>query len=170
MAIRGRSYINYPLVRLLNHTLFKAASVTIDAIDAVTVSGSTTRSGSITITGTATITVRPSPLTIRIGRPLGIDEAHGVQGLLVLPSDSVEYIRNAVTASEDVTNTTVEVALMADGTEPGALDWDAATWDVDGNIQFLYNGAATSGIYDYWVRVTATPEIPVRNTGIVVLT
>lgn len=89
--------------------------------------------------------------------------------ILVLPATTVEYIRNEVTSNTDLTTGTVEVAIMAEGTAPTAPDWQTAAWD-SGDVRYLYNGDKTAGTYDYWVRITATPEVPVRNTGIVVLT
>lgn len=89
--------------------------------------------------------------------------------ILVLPATTVEYIRNEVTSTVDLTSDPVEVAIMTAGTAPGVSDWEDATWE-SGNIRYLYDGTAAAGTYDYWVRITATPEIPVRNTGIVILT
>lgn len=87
--------------------------------------------------------------------------------ILVLPATTVEFIRNEVTSSVDLTAEVVEIAITTSGTAPGPSDWETAMWDGDGNIAYLYPGTTAAGIYDYWVRVTAMPEIPVRNSGIV---
>lgn len=56
MAIRGRSYINYPLVRPLNLTLHKAGQVTISASTAFTVTGAKNGQGTTTLSATAALT------------------------------------------------------------------------------------------------------------------
>lgn len=56
MAIRGRSYINYPLVRRLNLTLFKAGTAQITATGAITSTGQPGYSGTAMITATGAIT------------------------------------------------------------------------------------------------------------------
>lgn len=89
--------------------------------------------------------------------------------ILVLPAVTMEYIRNEVTSTTDLTSSVVEVAIMPEGDTPGVSDWDDADWD-SGNIRYLYDGSLAAGTYDYWVRITAPPETPVRNTGIVILT
>lgn len=89
--------------------------------------------------------------------------------ILVLPAITVEYIRNQIDSVTDFTANPVEVAIVVEGTTPGALDWDVADWD-SGNIRYLYDGSLAAGTYDYWVRITMAPEVPVRNTGILILT
>lgn len=89
--------------------------------------------------------------------------------ILVLPATTMEYIRNEVTSTTDLTTGTVEVAIMPEGDSPGSLDWEGATWE-SGNIRYLYDGSLVAGTYDYWVRITLAPETPVRNTGIVIFT
>lgn len=89
---------------------------------------------------------------------------------LVLPAETVENIRNQVDSDADLTSLPVAVALMPENTTPDSADWIGATWDPGNITRWLYPGDRDIGTYDYWVRITASPEIPMRNTGIIVLT
>lgn len=77
MAIRGRTYVNYPLVRPYNLTLFfdHFGQAQITAIGAITGTGSAVRSGTATISATATITGTGADedVDVRIGRPYAIE-------------------------------------------------------------------------------------------------
>jgi hypothetical protein len=88
---------------------------------------------------------------------------------LVLPADTIEYIRNEVCSDTDLTSLPVDVAFMPQGETPTALDWIAATWEPGNIVRWLYPGDQPPGIYEYWIRITATPEVPIRDTGIVIL-
>lgn len=89
--------------------------------------------------------------------------------MLSLPSISLEYIHIPVggaTASQ-----TVEIAVIDSGVEePAEADWNPAdVWD--GTTAKLLVGPSGTielpdGTYQVWVRVTATPEIPVIRSGL----
>lgn len=96
-------------------------------------------------------------------------------------SDSTEFATSSITTDHDITGQQIEVALPLTGSDP--VDWYVAeVLDVDdlGNGQFkatyrLLLGPAgtatlTDGTYDWLVKVTDTPEIPVRKSGTVVVT
>lgn len=89
---------------------------------------------------------------------------------LVLPADTIEYVRNQVTSQADLTSLPVDIALMPANETPDNLDFVTAAWDPGNITRWLYPGDRDIGTYDYWVKITATPEIPMRNTGIVILT
>jgi hypothetical protein len=63
----------------------------------------------------------------------------------------------------------IEMAIVQDGQDPASGDWKPAAWD--GNYAIVLVGPATSipltrGVtYEVWVRITATPEIPVLRPG-----
>lgn len=64
---------------------------------------------------------------------------------------------------------TVEVAFTTPGVDPGAPDWNAATWTgatpqgADATILVGPGGTVTlaKGVYQPWVRVTGATEVPV---------
>jgi hypothetical protein len=170
MAIRGRAYINYPLVRPLNLTIHKAGSATIAALVAsTTATGKKVGLGTATISATVTVTANGQGTggATTIGRPTALT-SFGPPYILMLPATTSEYIRNTVTAPFDLTTDPVEVALVAADSTPTALQWISASWQGN-DIRWLYPGTSTPGVYNYWVRITATPETPVRSTGIVIL-
>lgn len=86
---------------------------------------------------------------------------------LVLSAQTIEYIRNQVTSEADLTSLPVDIAIVSTGDTPLPGDWMVAGWDPNNVTKFLYQGNFGPGLYDYWVRITATPEIPIRSTGIV---
>ncbi len=95
----------------------------------------------------------------------------------VLPASSVEYVRVPVTASVTLDLQTVEMALTprtATGLPPETpVSWLAAQWVGDAGLTRSCRtliGPLTPGAYDCWVRVTDTPEIPVRVAGTVTAT
>ena len=89
--------------------------------------------------------------------------------MLRIPGISREYLH--VPVSGGSLSTPVEIALVASGTTPATGDWtDADAWD--GTIAKLLIGPGgtvelAAGTYRVWVRVTATPEIPVIESGLV---
>lgn len=88
---------------------------------------------------------------------------------LELPAVSVEYIRTTVTTDTDLSGLPVEGALLpVEPGEPASIAWTAAEWDGDA-IRWLYPGGYTTGVYEFWVRITAAGETPVRRTGLVLL-
>lgn len=92
--------------------------------------------------------------------------------ITTIPSTSVEYVHAPVTGNF-TTAMTVQMAVVIADSEPVTGDWKTAAWDgVDGtaDAKILIGtgssiGALTEGVYGVWVKVTATPEIPVINAG-----
>lgn len=106
---------------------------------------------------------------------------------LTISSLSREFIRVRVTAKEagaviDPTAKTVEMAIIAGSGEPVATDWKAASWETDTTTDpdTYYArievgpgstvGALADGLYGVWVRITDTPEVPVRRAGTLLVT
>lgn len=65
---------------------------------------------------------------------------------------------------------TVEVAMPTEGVAPSS--WVTATWDA-GRARVLVGTGGdftlTAGRYDVWVRITSSPELTARNTGVLVV-
>jgi len=103
---------------------------------------------------------------------------------------SKEYVRAPVRARRngsayDPTGATVELALMRKpgditGTtpsdpynDPAEADWQTGSWETDGSRYLARATAGTGGtlapsergIYQLWVRVTASPEVAVFYAG-----
>lgn len=93
--------------------------------------------------------------------------------MLKIPATSKEYLDIPVAAADDVdlSGLPVEIALIAPGSDPDAGDWKTATWH-DGHARILIGPGGALQLeqhhtYIPWVRITATPEIPVlRSTAI----
>lgn len=96
--------------------------------------------------------------------------------ILVLSTLTDEYVRVRTSAKEagawlDPTGDTVEFAFMTVGTDPTGSDWDAGAWETDATTNpdtyyARYEIASLAvGSYDVWVRVTDSPEVPVRHVG-----
>lgn len=87
--------------------------------------------------------------------------------------ESLERIMTPVRAgSGDPTVYPVQVALLADAERPTGEDWHDATWDTDGGetVAVLLVGPASvidpgPGSYRTWVKITATPEVPVIKSA-----
>jgi hypothetical protein len=92
-------------------------------------------------------------------------------------ADSLEYATATITATHDLTGDTVEVALPLTGVDP--VTWLAAdvvsvtdlgngTWRLTYRLLLGPGGDITltqGSTYDWLVRVTDSPEIPVRLAG-----
>lgn len=103
-----------------------------------------------------------------------------------LSSLSNEYIRVQVSATEsgavvDPTGTAPDFAFMDDtaSAEPGGGDWNAGNWETDAGPPIIYYarilvGSAgqvvAEGKWDVWIRITSSPEIPVRHIGRLTIT
>lgn len=101
-------------------------------------------------------------------------------------TDSTEYVYSTVTADHDLTGVLIEVALPATGNAPVTGDWHSAEttgvtqtsmsparWTATYRILLGPSGGVTSlvpGNYDWTVRLTDSPEHPVRKTGSVIVT
>lgn len=96
---------------------------------------------------------------------------------------SKEYVRVPVVAYEngelvDPTTDPVFMAFMADPPkeEPANGDWKTAAWEYDGITYFarcLVGPGGTveleDGTYHVWVKLTDSPEVPVRRVGRLVI-
>ena len=92
--------------------------------------------------------------------------------MLTLPASTVEYIHVDITgAPGDITSRPVDVALIPAGEAPTEDTWQPAGWAPDqaATIRWLATGL-TPGRFALWVRITDTPETPVRWTGGVYVT
>lgn len=97
-----------------------------------------------------------------------------------VPSSSVVLYRHQVTAANDPTGNLVSMAVVPYDVDPGAADFKTAAWLIEGGKYYaviLIGQTATGigplveGIYKSWVKVTATPEIPVlESTNYLVIT
>lgn len=94
---------------------------------------------------------------------------------------SIEYVRVPVSAKVNgayvnPSTDTVELAFLTDGATPIDTDFTAGTWDVDTSTtpttymaQVMVGQGyveLVAGLYQVWVRVTDTPEVPVRPAGL----
>lgn len=94
---------------------------------------------------------------------------------------SLEYVRVPVAAQSsgiavNPTADVVQLAFMSGRTNPATGDWKAASWDTDvTTVPPTYRarclvgpgGAVTlsPGTYLVWVKVTDSPEMPVKPAG-----
>jgi len=108
------------------------------------------------------------------------------QLVLTLSSLSKEYVRVRMSARNNgavvnPTADTVEMAFTLNDAEPTSPDWKSASWETDANTEpdTYYarclvgpGGTVTlaDGTYRVWVRVTDSPEIPVKKCGLLVIT
>lgn len=89
-----------------------------------------------------------------------------------IPSTSVEYLHIPVTG-DYTTSMPVFIAVVTADSEPVSADWKTAAWD--GTDAKILIGAGTTlvlaeGLYGAWVKITATPEVPVIFAGAVRIT
>ncbi len=90
---------------------------------------------------------------------------------------SREYICVEVEAglngvSSDPTADTVQLALMVSGS-PSSGDWKTGSWETSLGKYYARLevgpgstvGAKTAGKYDLWIKITDSPEAPVRKVG-----
>lgn len=94
---------------------------------------------------------------------------------------SVEYVRVPVSATAsgsavDPTADTVQMAFLATAAAPVSGDWKTASWETDatttpdtyyarclvGSVVTLTAGTT----YTVWVKVTDSPETPVKRAGL----
>lgn len=91
--------------------------------------------------------------------------------MLLIPSLSTEYVHVPIDGPANMTTYDVDMAILQEGQDPDSGDWVAAAWE--GTDAVVLVGPATSipltrGVtYEVWVRITATPEIPVLRPGFV---
>jgi hypothetical protein len=102
----------------------------------------------------------------------------------VLPeiaASSVEYVRVPVAATVagapvNPTSGTVQMAFIAGAAAPGGSDWKTASWETDATTnpdtyyaRCLVGSAITltaGTTYAVWVKITDSPETPVKRAGL----
>lgn len=110
-----------------------------------------------------------------------------MSGPLVISVLDLEYVRvpvSAKTAGADVnpTSDTVVMAFTAiPGVDPVGGDWKTSSWETDATTtpstyyaRCLIGPGGTIalavGSYQVWVKVTDSPEVPVKRAGVLVVT
>ena len=104
---------------------------------------------------------------------------------LVISALSLEYVRVPVAAKQagavvNPTADTVTMAFSAAGVDPVAGDYKTASWETDATTtpstyyaRCLVGPAGTvtlaAGTYEVWVKVTDSPEIPVKRSGTLIV-
>ena len=96
--------------------------------------------------------------------------------MITLSRLSTEYVQVQVSftvagAPVSPTGDTVVMAFTKGGAIPGNSDWHPAVWEVTGATYYAQclvgpaNGGIVlaPGIWSVWVRVTDSPEVPVRS-------
>lgn len=92
-----------------------------------------------------------------------------------IPSISLEYLKVPIAgpAGVDLDEFPVEFAIVDDGEIPASGDWEDGLW-IGTSAAVLIGPAGTitltPGTYDVYVRLTATPEIPVLESGSIHIT
>lgn len=90
-----------------------------------------------------------------------------------IPSSSVILYRQEVNSAADPTGNLVSMAVKLYGQEPEAADFKTAAWLTEAGRHYAVIligqtgsglGVLTEGIYKTWVKVTATPEVPVLES------
>jgi hypothetical protein len=98
---------------------------------------------------------------------------------LVIASSSLESVLVPVSNVNGTDLSALPVQMAFTPGEPAGGDWKSATWTTLTNpTRYLASclvgpgGTVTlaEGTYQVWVKVTATPEIPVKLAGFVVVT
>lgn len=96
-------------------------------------------------------------------------------------ASSLEYVRVQIAAyasgaTVDPSADTVQLAFMVGSAIPAPGDWKTASWETDSTtVPATYKarclvgatGAVTltPGVYQVWVKLTDSPETPVRQAG-----
>ncbi|MFG3051891.1 hypothetical protein ACGFZP_13200 [Kitasatospora sp. NPDC048239] len=163
LGTAGETALALSPTRVKTRALSRAT--TLDLAVAVTVAGQHTTHG-LRLTGgpTARWTVHGTTTAWACtGRTIPVDAL------------STEYYEVGVTWDRGIpTGYGVEMAIVPVGHEPAAGDWHAAAWDTassgTGTVAKLLVGPAgvvvpVPGRYRAWVRVAATPELPVMDTA-----
>lgn len=102
--------------------------------------------------------------------------------MLQIPALSLQYVRVRVGSRQagtavDLDGYTVQLAFTAVDVAPVSGDWKTGSWDTDTttnpdtyHARCLVGPAGavtlTAGTYAVYVKVTATPEIPVLRAGL----
>lgn len=96
-------------------------------------------------------------------------------------ADSTEYVKSTVSVDHNITGKAIQVALPATNAVPSA--WitaevlgtvsNAGVWTSTYRILVGPTGGDVTlsvGTYDWTVKIIDTPEVPVRKSGVVVVT
>lgn len=94
---------------------------------------------------------------------------------------SNEYVRVPMASQRagapyDPTADVVQLAFLAGAGPPQSGDWKTASWDTDSSTypptyraQCLVGPAGTvtltAGVWSVWVKITDSPEVPVKRAG-----
>ncbi len=101
--------------------------------------------------------------------------------ILRIPSNSLEYIRVPVRATEDGTEVDptgddVFMTFTLTEDEPSDSDWQSAEWETNGSIYYARilvgpssDAELDDGEWFVWVKVIDSPEEPVRRAGSVIV-
>jgi hypothetical protein len=107
-----------------------------------------------------------------------------VAPVLTISSLSTEYVQVPVSATVNgvainPTSDPVQFAFMAAG-NPGLTDWHTGSWSTVAPTTYLAQclvGPGNGGVpllagstYAIWVKVTDSPEVPVRQVGLLKIT
>jgi hypothetical protein len=100
---------------------------------------------------------------------------------LVIPAGSLEYVQVPVHAESsgaqiNPTTDAVHMAFLPGSQAPEAGDWKSGSWDTDATTtpttyraQCLVGPSGTvtltRGTYAVWVKITDSPEVPMRPVG-----
>ena len=91
--------------------------------------------------------------------------------MLQIPSLSTEYVHAPIDGPANMTTFGVEMAILPEGQDPTSGDWETAAWEGTDAIVLVGPSTAiplTRGVqYEVWVRITASPEIPVLRPGFI---
>lgn len=98
-----------------------------------------------------------------------------------ISASSLEYVRVPVSATEsgaavNPTADTVTMAFMSTASAPGGSDLKTSSWETDTTTTpdtyyarcLVGSGGAvtlTAGLYTVWVKVTDSPEAPLKRAG-----
>lgn len=92
-------------------------------------------------------------------------------------AQSIEYVRVPVALVSnglpvDPTGDAVEFAFPLHDVPPVSGDWHAGDWETAADGTYYARALVGTGSfvlavgnYDIWIKITATPEVPARNTG-----
>jgi len=86
--------------------------------------------------------------------------------VLTISNLSTEYVKVPILdGPADLTDLTVQMAIVPQGQDPASGDWKSASW-VDTSAAVLIGPATTLPLtkgmnYGVWVKITSSPEIPV---------
>jgi hypothetical protein len=95
--------------------------------------------------------------------------------LITISRLSTEYVQVQVTftvsgAQVNPTGDTVQMAFTHGGALPGVSDWHTASWETAGTVHYAQCLVGPSGgvvlapgTWNVWLKVTDSPEVPVRS-------